>query len=95
MNAKDFRLGNNVVWGLLICSVGLVVFGAVCKIEHLAFANYLLIAALTCHLLVWLLILSDIINNNIYNKSFWLLSMFFMPSIAALIYLIRRRQLMQ
>lgn len=42
---------------------------------------------------VWLITLFDIIKQNVHNKSFWLLSMFFLAPLAIIFYLIRRERL--
>ncbi|MBZ9731198.1 PLDc N-terminal domain-containing protein [Salegentibacter sp. JZCK2] len=42
----------------------------------------------------WLFILIDMIKQKIKNKTFWILSMFFLPFFAPVVYLFRRKNLL-
>ena len=41
----------------------------------------------------WLLLLFDMINSKMYNKSFWLISMLIMSNLAPAVYLFQRKKL--
>lgn len=41
----------------------------------------------------WLIILLDMIKQKLFNKTFWILSMFVLPIFAPVVYLFRRKQL--
>ncbi|MBT8318723.1 MAG: PLDc N-terminal domain-containing protein [Gramella sp.] len=41
----------------------------------------------------WLYILVDMIRNEIRDKTFWILSMFFLPFFAVIVYIYRRKNL--
>ena len=43
--------------------------------------------------LFWLIILLDMIKHKLFNKTFWILSMVFIPIFAPVVYLFRRKQL--
>jgi hypothetical protein len=40
----------------------------------------------------WILLLLDMIKNNIFNKTFWIISMFVMPWLAPAFYLFQRKR---
>lgn len=42
----------------------------------------------------WLIILVDMIKQRFINKTFWILSMFFVPFFAPVVYLFRRKKLL-
>ncbi|MHA6279913.1 hypothetical protein ACXYMT_06995 [Salinimicrobium sp. CAU 1759] len=41
----------------------------------------------------WLLILFDMINSKIFNKTFWLMSMLILPNLAPVVYLFQLKKL--
>ncbi|MCB7480969.1 PLDc N-terminal domain-containing protein [Gramella sp. ASW11-100T] len=41
----------------------------------------------------WLIILMDMIRNEIRDKTFWILSMIFLPFFAPIVYIFRRKNL--
>jgi hypothetical protein len=52
------------------------------------------ITGIVIGVIAWIIILVHIIRNPIPNKTFWILSMFFVPLIAEIVYLIRRKTLL-
>ena len=55
------------------------------------FLNWTAVAIL---FVFWLIILVDMIMQKFKNKTFWILSMFFVPFFAPVVYLFRRKNLM-
>ncbi|WP_277875413.1 PLDc N-terminal domain-containing protein [Aequorivita sp. KMM 9714] len=43
----------------------------------------------------WIIILSDMVKNKIYNKTFWIMTMFILPFISPIFYLIQRNRLIR
>lgn len=46
-------------------------------------------------LALWVIILADMLSNPIYNKVFWIWSMFFIPVFSIFVYPFRRERLIQ
>ncbi|HPN22044.1 MAG TPA: hypothetical protein PK758_09105, partial [Tenuifilaceae bacterium] len=44
-------------------------------------------------LVLWIIIFVDILNNKIYNKVFWIMSMFVLSTVAILVYPFIRERL--
>lgn len=95
METKDFRIGIEAVWLLLIANLLLVTFGAVAIIQHWEFSQVLLTLGLMLFFSIWVIVVSDMVSNRIHNRRFWILSMFIMPGIAPIVYLIQRNKLLK
>jgi len=59
--------------------------------ERSSFFNW---AAAGIIFIFWLFILIDMIKQKFKNKTFWILSMFFLPFFAPVVYLFRRKNLL-
>ena len=95
MENKDFKIGIKTVWFLVIGNLLLTFAGALAKIQNWEFAQVFLTAGLMLFFSTWIIILSDMVKNKIYNKTFWILTMFIIPSIATIFYLTQRKKLMR
>ena len=78
-----------LVYILLIAGIILGVLGAVNKIS-----TYYYQAGVAMFSIGWMIVFFDILKNKIYNKQFWVLSMFFVMPVTPIIYLIRRESLL-
>lgn len=47
--------------------------------------------SLALFICTWIVILMDISSNTVFNKKFWIMSMFILPAIAPIVYLFRRK----
>lgn len=95
MENKDFKIGVKTVWLLVIGNLFLTIIGALAKIQHWEFSQIFLTVGLVIFFSTWIIILSDMVKNKIYNKTFWILTMFIIPSIATIFYLIQRNKLLR
>lgn len=77
-----------LVYILLIVGIILGVLGAVNKI-----LAYQYLVGVGMFAIGWIIVFFDIMKNKIYNKQFWVLSMFFVMPVTPIIYLIRRKKL--
>ena len=93
MKNQDFKINFKTVWFIVIASILLTNAGVYFRLESWEYSNILLGKALILTFFTWVIMLSDIVKNKIYNKSFWLMIMIFMPSIAPLFYMIQRNRL--
>jgi hypothetical protein len=95
MENQDFKIGIKTVWFLVIGNFFLTVFGAFSKIQHWEFSQVFLTIGLMLFFSTWIIILSDMVKNKIYNKTFWIITMFIMPTIATIFYLVQRNKLLR
>jgi len=95
MNNQDFKISFKTVWFLVVGNILLTVFGAFAKIQHWDYSQILLTIGLMLFFSTWVIILSDMVKNKIYNKTFWIITMFIMPSIATIFYMIQRNKLIR
>ena len=77
-----------LVYILLIAGIILGVLGAVNKLS-----TYHYQAGVAMFSIGWIIVFFDIMKNKIYNKQFWVLSMFFVMPVTPIIYLIRRKKI--
>ena len=95
MKNRDFKIDIKTVWFLVIGNFLLTIFGALAKIQHWEYSQFFLTVGLMLFFSTWIIILSYMIKNKIYNKSFWILTMFIMPFISTIFYLIQRNKLLR
>ena len=69
--------------------------GAYANVKHLAISNLFLTVGLVLFVSGWIIILSDIVKKPIYNRTFWLQSMFILAPVAPLVYLTQRSKLVK
>lgn len=95
MNNQDFKISFKTVWFLVVGNILLTVIGAFAKIQHWDYSQLLLTIGLMLFFSTWVIILSDMVKNKIYNKTFWIMTMFIMPSIATIFYMFQRNKLIR
>lgn len=95
MKHQDLRIGIKAVWFLIGANLVLTIFGAIAKIQHWQFSQILLSMALILFFSTWIIILSDMVKNHLYNKTFWILTMFILPFISPIFYLTQRKRLIR
>jgi len=95
MENKDFRISPKVVWILVIGNILLIIIGALAKILHWEISQLFLIMGIIFFFSTWIIILSDMTMNIIYNKTFWIMSMFIIPMITGILYLFMRNKLLR
>lgn len=95
MNNQDFKISFKTIWFLVVGNILLTVVGAFAKIQHWDYSQILLTIGLMFFFSTWVIILSDMLKNKIYNKTFWIMTMFIMPSIATIFYMFQRNKLIR
>jgi len=95
MENQDFKIGIKTVWVLVIGNFLMTIIGFLAKIQQWEFSQILLTGGLMLFFSTWIIILSDMVKNKIYNKTFWILTMFIMPTIATIFYLTQRNKLLR
>ncbi len=86
-----FKLSESFVWLLMAFSIFFLAEGFYLdnEIYHTVFISL----GLMLFFIIWLIIFIDMLNHPIYNKTFWLISIFILPYISVLIYLFLRNKL--
>jgi len=95
MENQDFKVSIKTVWSLVFGNLVFTILGAFTKIQHWKFSEVLLTICLILFFSTYIIVLSDIIKNKVYNKTFWVISMFILPTISPIFYIIRRSKLIQ
>ncbi len=95
MKNQDFKISIKIIWFLVIGNFLLTTYGAFAMIQHWEYSQIYLTIGLMIFFSTWIIVLSDMSKNEIYNKTFWILSMFYLPSIAPIFYLIQRNKLLK
>ena len=95
MKTKEFKISSKIVWILVIGNSLLTLIGIFAKTLHWSYSENWFTIGLILFFSSWIIILSDIYKNKIYNRSFWILSMFILPTISPLVYMIQRNKLIR
>ena len=95
MENQYFKIGVKTVWFLVIGNLFLTIIGALAKIQQWEFSQIFLTVGLMLFFSTWIIIISDMVKNKIYNKTFWIITMFIIPSITTIFYLIQRKKLLR
>ena len=95
MENREFKVGYTTVCILVYGSFLLSLIGAFAHIAHWVISDLFLMVGIMLFVAGWIVILSEVIMRPIYNRRFWLLSMFILPTIAPLVYMIQRNKLMK
>lgn len=95
MKEQDFRISIKTVWVLAIGSLLLIGFGALAKLQQWDSSQVFLTIGLMLLFTTWIIIMSDLLRNRIYDKTFWVVMMILMPAVAAFFYMIQRDKLLR
>lgn len=93
MNNQNFKIDIKYLWALLIGSMVLTIIGAVAKTQSREYSQFVLASGLILYISTLIIIISDMSKNKIRNKTFWIVSMFIIPAIASIVYLLQRKNL--
>lgn len=92
MENKDLRIDIRIVWVLVIGNFLITTLGAIAKVNLYEVSDLLLTFGLMMIFSAWVILLSDMVKNKIYKKSFWITSMFILPTISPIFYLIQNHE---
>ena len=95
MENNDFKIDIRLVWILVIGNIILTIVSAFAKTQQWEFSQLLFTSALILFFSVWIIVISDMLKNKIYNKTFWIMSIFIIPFITPIFYLIQRDKLIR
>jgi len=97
MENIDFKISFSfkTVWVLVIGNILLTIAGAFAKSHNWDYSQFFFTVGLILFFLTWAIILSDMVKNKIYHKTFWMVTMFIIPFIATIFYMIQRNKLIR
>jgi|SRR5690554_3525193 len=95
MENQNFKIEIKTVKILVIGNFLLTIICAFAKIQHWEFSEIFLTVGLMLFFSTWIIIFSDMMKNKIYNKTFWIMTMFILPSIGTIFYLFQRNKLLR
>lgn len=95
MHFLSLKKHNKVYWTILIICYSIILFEIFTIYQKW---NVTEVVFYLCHMVLfvlWLIILRDMIRNRLFNKAFWILSMFILPPICLPSYLWLRERLLR
>jgi len=84
-----------IIWSLAAIYIAISLIGIFTKLIYWGSSPIFIAGGSFLFLIVWILVLSDILRNNVYNKIFWLISLFIIPMISVFFYLIKRNKMIR
>jgi len=95
MKAKELLINGKIVWALVIAYILIVFLSFSFKTLQWPFLYGFLILGIVCFIVSWVTIFINMVSNKIYNKTFWIITMLFIPSLSQILYLIQRKKLLR
>jgi len=95
MKNEQFIYNPKIIWIYLITSYLLLLTGFFTKLQGWEILQDALVGGRILFFLTWLIIMVDIVKTPIFNKTFWVISIFIIPPIASLFYMILRNRLIR
>ena len=95
MSNTDLRVSKKLIGGMVIAGILFILLGAIFKIMYFSLASELLTFGLFISGVSWIIVMADMLQQELYNKGFWILTMFVLPWLTPLLYLYRRNKLIQ
>ena len=92
---KNFKEYKPVIWLMLILSYLLIITEIIGIYQDWVLPKYLVYFSRLLVFLVWILCFIDILKNRLFNKTFWILSLFILTPICLPSYLYLREKLMR
>jgi glucose uptake protein GlcU len=93
MVSKNIQIDIRLVWALVIADIANTIFVVYTRNSEIGSFSFVML--ITLSLVLQVILISDIIKNKLFNKSFWLLSMIFIPKLAQIFYLMQRGKLIR
>lgn len=95
MKNKEFNLSTKTVWILLLGAFLLMPLAFLTTMQEWPVTSFFRTLGSMFFFAAWVILLNDMIKNNIYNKPFWIATLFIIPPISAFFYLLRREALLR
>jgi len=95
MENKDFSLPVKTIWFLVASTLLLTFIAFFAVLYQWEYEQIITTLSLMFFFASWVIIFSDMIQNKIYNKPFWIVTMFTLPHLSILFYTIQRNKLLR
>ena len=86
---------NKIIWGFAALYILFSLFGIFTKFIYWGSSPTFIATSSLLFLGIWIIVLYDLLKNNVYNKVFWLISLFLIPMISVFFYLIKRNKMIR
>jgi len=93
MENKDFLLTIKTVWFIVTSTLLLTFIAFFAVLYQWAYEEIITTLSLMFFFASWVIIFNDMVQHKIYNKPFWILTMFTLPHLSILFYTIQRKKL--
>lgn len=93
MKLKFSKTDCLINWILVICHLSFISAGIVFKLFHWELWQPLLFIGVLSLFASWTVLFIEILRNRFSNKTLWILSMFVLPSVSPVVYLMRREKI--
>lgn len=90
---NNFKVNPKKLWLAVIASYMFTILFGYTSFYEIEYSDFLKGVGIGSIISTAVLLFSDIINHNVYNKKFWILSLFIFIPITPLVYMIRRDKL--
>ncbi|MDK2978682.1 MAG: hypothetical protein PWP52_1396 [Bacteroidales bacterium] len=95
MENKDFTLTIKTVWLLVASTFLFTVIAFFAAVYQWEYKQIFTTLSLMMFFASWVIIFNDMVQHKIYNKPFWMLSMFTLPHLSIFFYTIQRNKLLR
>jgi hypothetical protein len=94
MENKYKKAKEYIMWFCIIAHLLFISTGIVAKILHFDYWEAFLDFGIISLAISWLLVFLEIFMNDNNNRTYWILSLFFLPTISPAVYMVRREKLL-
>lgn len=95
MENKNFTLTLKIVWFLVASTLLLSFIAFFAAVYQWEYKHIFTTLSLMFFFASWVIIFNDMVQHKIYNKLFWMLTMFTLPHLSILFYTIQRNKLLR
>jgi hypothetical protein len=89
---KNFEISTKAVWILVVTGLCISILGIYAESREWLLSQQLLSIGGSLFFTSWIIVMLELVNNKVYNRTFWILSMILAP-FAMIFYLIQREKL--
>jgi len=90
-----FKMGLYTVWTVAICNLLLTITAIINELYPLGSNNTIRLLWVIILLFGWIIFINDVLQNKMHNKTFWIFVLLLLPSVAQILYLIKRHKIIR
>jgi hypothetical protein len=92
---KPFLISVKIVWLLALANILLTAVGFLAYWQQWHKPQLLITFSSVVFLSTWLIVFLDMSRQKIYQKNFWVFSLFILPTLSPFMYLLQRQRLLR